>query len=239
MTSIMLHDEYDFDTVIISDVHLGSNVSEAAKLLKFLKRTRFKRLILLGDMFADLNFSRLKHNHWEVLSYLRKLSNSKTGIEIVWVFGNHDLGIVDVLSHLVGIEVVDKYVWMADNRRCIALHGHQFDPAISRWQGISDFFGWWYIQIQKVPGFKKGFPRWLDWVSTYVQNLSSIVETKALKYGKTYGYDVVCCGHTHEALHSSQDGVDYYNSGCWVKNEGTYIAFKGSIIEVIKVEDAC
>jgi UDP-2,3-diacylglucosamine pyrophosphatase LpxH len=235
MTSIMLNDEYDYDTVIISDVHLGSNVSEAAALLKFLKRTKFKKLIILGDMFADLNFSRLNSDHWAVLSYLRKLSNAKTGIQVIWVYGNHDLGLVEVLSHLVGIEVFDKYVWMADNRRCIALHGHQFDPAISRWQGISDFLSWWYLQIQKIPGFKKGFPRWLDKITTHFQNLSSVLETKALKYAKLHGYDVICCGHTHEATHTAKDGVDYYNSGCWVKQTGTYIAFKGAIIEVIQV----
>lgn len=233
--TFMLCDEYDFDTIIISDLHLGSSISEAAKLLALLKSIRFKRLILLGDMFADLNFSRLKSDHWQVLSYLRKLSNVKTGVQVIWVFGNHDLGLVDVLSHLVGIEVVDKYVWMADNRKCIALHGHQFDPAISRWQGMSDFFSWWYLQIQKIPGFKKGFPRWLDWITSYFQNLSTVVEVKALKYAHLHGYDVICCGHTHEAMHSYKDGVDYYNSGCWVKNEGTYIAIKGSNVEVIQV----
>ena len=183
-----------------------------------LKALHFKRLILLGDVFADLNFSRLNKDHWNVLSYLRKISNVKTGIEVVWVYGNHDLGLVEVLSHLVGIEVVDKYTWNIDNKRCIALHGHQFDPAISKFQGISDFFSWWYLQLQKIPGLKKGFPRWIDDITSRFQNLSSVVEDRALKYAKLHGYDVICCGHTHEARHSFLDGVDYYNSGCGAVN---------------------
>jgi UDP-2,3-diacylglucosamine pyrophosphatase LpxH len=227
----------EYDTVIISDVHLGSRVSNCELLLSLLKKIKFKRLIILGDMFADLNFSRLKSDHWNVLSYLRRLSNVKTGVEVVWVYGNHDIGLVEVLSHLVGIEVFDKYEWIADNKRCIALHGHQFDPAISKWQVISDFFSWWYLQLQKLPWLKKGFPRWVDYITTKFQNLSSTVENRAFKYAKLHSYDVICCGHTHEAMHSSIDGVDYYNSGCWVKNEGSYIAFLGANIEVIKVGD--
>ena len=226
-----------YDTIIVSDLHLGSSTSEAQKFLDIIKNIKFKRLILLGDMFADLNFSRLKRNHWEVLSYLRQLSNVKTGIQVVWVYGNHDIGIVDVLSHLVGIDVFDKYIWNADNKKCIAMHGHQFDPAISKWQSLSNLFSWWYLQIQKIPGFKKGFPRWLDWITTKFQNLSSIVENKAIKYAKLHGYDVICCGHTHEALHSIKYGVEYYNSGCWVKNAGTYISFSGAQIDIVQVDN--
>ena len=180
-----------YDTIIISDLHLGSSISEARKCLETLKSLQFKRIILLGDMFTDLVFSRLKRDHWNVLSYLRKLSNAKTGIEVVWVYGNHDIGIVDVLSHFVGIEVFDKYAWKADNKRCIAMHGHQFDPAISKSQAISDFFSWWYLQIQKIPGLKLGFPRWLDSIAARLQNLSIVIEDRALKYAKMHGFDVI------------------------------------------------
>ncbi len=58
-----------FDTVIISDLHLGSEVSQAGAALAFLHSIRFKRLILLGDIFADLNFRRLTKEHWKFLQY--------------------------------------------------------------------------------------------------------------------------------------------------------------------------
>lgn len=47
------------ETLIVSDVHLGSAVSLAAALTHLLKNSTFKRLILLGDIFQDLDFSRL------------------------------------------------------------------------------------------------------------------------------------------------------------------------------------
>ena len=224
-----------YDTIIISDLHLGSATCEAKQLLTFLKSIHFGRLILLGDIFADLNFSRLKKDHWAVLSYFRKLSNSKRNIEIVWILGNHDIDLSLVMSHLVGIEVLDKYEWMADNKRCIAMHGHQFDLAILNWPWIADLLGWWYLQLQKVPGFKRGFPRWLDVITSHFQNLSTKVEKRAITYARAHGYDVICCGHTHDAYSVVRDGIEYHNSGCWVKEQGTCIAFVDSNIEIIQV----
>src|SRR5215467_5572416 len=115
------------DTVIISDLHLGSDISRAAEALDFLRSITFKRLILLGDIFSDLNFRRLTKEHWKFLGYIRKLSNPRHGIEVVWVEGNHDHGLAEVMSHLVGIPVYQEYAWRYGGKRHLAIHGHQFD----------------------------------------------------------------------------------------------------------------
>lgn len=52
------------DTLILSDIHLGAEVSQARQAVAMLRQHRFQRLILLGDIFADLNFRRLKKEHW-------------------------------------------------------------------------------------------------------------------------------------------------------------------------------
>ena len=62
------------DTLILSDVHLGAEVSRARDAVQMLRQQCFRRLILLGDIFADLNFGRLKKEHWQFLSFIRKLS---------------------------------------------------------------------------------------------------------------------------------------------------------------------
>src|SRR6266404_3812238 len=100
-----------WDTVIISDLHLGSDVSRAREALNFLRTRRFKRLILLGDIFSDLNFRRLTKEHWQFLSHIRKLSNPKRNVEVVWVEGNHDQGLSQLMSHLVGVPVYQQYAW--------------------------------------------------------------------------------------------------------------------------------
>jgi UDP-2,3-diacylglucosamine pyrophosphatase LpxH len=226
-----------YDTIIISDTHLGSSVSLAKELLHFLKSVKFKRLILLGDIFADLNFSRLNKEHWNVLSYLRELSNPKHKLEIVWVYGNHDADVYLLFSHLLGIEVSDRYEWMANDKKCIALHGHQFDPAIKGFPNSAAMISWWFLQLQKIPGLKIRFARWIDHITSHFQNLSKNVEDGAYKYAKLRGFDVICCGHTHKVVSSMRENIEYYNSGCWVKTVGTYITFLGNKIQVQEIDN--
>jgi UDP-2,3-diacylglucosamine pyrophosphatase LpxH len=45
-----------YDTLILSDLHLGSEISRAEQATRMLRENRFRRLILLGDIFSDLNF---------------------------------------------------------------------------------------------------------------------------------------------------------------------------------------
>src|SRR5580658_8462272 len=115
------------DTVILSDLHLGSETSRASYAVQLLRSLSFKRLILLGDIFCDLNFARLKKDHWKFLGFVRKLSNPKRGLEVVWVEGNHDSGLTQVMSHLVGVRVYQEYRWDFGGERHLAVHGHQFD----------------------------------------------------------------------------------------------------------------
>src|SRR3984893_9120985 len=120
-------DLHVYNTLILSDLHLGAETSRAREATRVLKENRFQRLILLGDIFADLNFARLTKEHWKCLGYIRKLSNPKRKIEVVWVEGNHDHGLTNIMSHLVGVRVYQDYSWQYLGLRHVAIHGHQFD----------------------------------------------------------------------------------------------------------------
>jgi hypothetical protein len=54
--------------LILSDLHLGTETSRAREATRVLKENRFERFILLGDIFADLNFARLTKEHWKSLA---------------------------------------------------------------------------------------------------------------------------------------------------------------------------
>jgi UDP-2,3-diacylglucosamine pyrophosphatase LpxH len=212
-----------FDTLIISDVHLGSEISRAQSALKLLKAGNFRRLILLGDIFSDLNFRRLKKEHWEFLSCIRKLSNPKRNIEVVWVEGNHDHGLSNLLSHLVGIPVYRQYVWEYHGVRHLAIHGHQFDRFVINNLLLSRLGEFIYLNLQKLDHKNKAFVRFLDRLNTSWLRLSDKVSSGALEYARQCGAERVFCGHTHVAMHSTKDGVSYYNSGSWVDSKCTYI----------------
>src|ERR1700756_2145499 len=139
-----------YSTLILSDLHLGAETSHAREATRVLKKTHFQRLILLGDIFADLNFARLTKDHWKFLSYIRKLSNPKRQVEVVWVEGNHDHGLTDVMSHLVGIKVYQEYVWEYGGLRHLAIHGHQFDRFVIKNVRMNYLATLFYLQLQKL-----------------------------------------------------------------------------------------
>src|SRR6266704_4520629 len=162
-----------YDTVILSDLHLGSEISRAEQATRMLRENRFRRLILLGDIFSDLNFGRLTKPHWKFLGYIRKLSNPKRGIEVVWVEGNHDRGLSQVMSHLVGIRVYQEYAWEYSGLRHLAVHGHQFDRFVSRNRVLSSFLSAFHLSLQKIAFGKKRLIGFLERFDTAWLRLSS------------------------------------------------------------------
>ncbi len=212
------------DTLILSDLHLGSELSRANEALSLLRTMRFKRLILLGDIFSDLNFRRLTKEHWEFLSYIRKLSNPKRRIEVVWVEGNHDHGLSNIMSHLVGVPVYQQYVWEYDGIRHLAIHGHQFDRFVVNNVFLSRLGEWIFHELQKLDSKSKTFTRYLDRLNTRWLRLSEKVAEGALGYAKQGNAARVFCGHTHIALDRTRDGIAYLNSGSWTDDARcTYI----------------
>ena len=225
-------DLHGYNTLILSDLHLGAETSRAREATRVLKENRFERLILLGDIFADLNFARLTKEHWKFLGYIRKLSNPKRNIEVVWVEGNHDHGLTDIMSHLVGIRVYQHYTWDYRGLRHIAIHGHQFDGfqvdriRLSQW-GTS-----LYLLLQKLDFKSKPIARMIDRLNTRWLRMSPKVAAGALNYARHQGADRIFCGHTHEALHQEKDGIQYYNAGGWVDSRLTYLTIDEQGVEI-------
>ena len=225
-------DPHVYNTLILSDLHLGADTSHAREATRVLKENRFQRLILLGDIFADLNFARLTKDHWKFLGYIRKLSNPKRRIEVVWVEGNHDHGLTNIMSHLVGVRVYQEYTWEYRGLRHIAIHGHQFDGfqvnrvRLSRW-GTS-----LYLQLQKLDFKSKPIARLIDRLNTRWLRMSPKVASGALEYARHHDADRIFCGHTHEALHVERDGINYYNSGGWVDSRLTYLTIDEQGVEI-------
>lgn len=221
-----------YNTLILSDLHLGAETSRAREATRVLKENRFERLILLGDIFADLNFARLKKEHWKFLGYIRKLSNPKRKIEVVWVEGNHDHGLADIMSHLVGVRVYQSYAWEYRGLRHLAIHGHQFDGfqvnrvRLSRW-GTS-----LYLFLQKLDFKSKPVARTIDRLNTNWLRMSPKVAAGALAYARHHHAGRVFCGHTHEALQLEENGVGYYNCGAWVGSRLTYVTVNEKGVQI-------
>lgn len=216
-------DPHSYNTLILSDLHLGAETSHAREATRVLKETRFQRLILLGDIFADLNFARLTKEHWKFLGFIRKLSNPKRKIEVVWVEGNHDHGLTDIMSHLVGVRVYQHYAWTCGGRAHLAIHGHQFDGFQVSNVRLSSLGTSLYLMLQKLDFKNKPIVRLIDRLNTRWLRMSSKVAAGALQFARQHGAERIFCGHTHQAMHLAKDGIDYYNTGGWVDSRMTYV----------------
>ncbi len=218
------------DAVILSDIHLGSDNCQAKALVEFLesiddKRLRTKRLILNGDVFDSIDFRRLKKTHWKVLSEIRKLSDD---IEVIWVAGNHD-GSAEIVSHLVGVRVVDEIIVESDGRKVLFLHGHQFDQFIERYPITTWLADTAYRLLQRLDK-SHNFAKLAKRRSKVFLRSSDKIREGAVEHAWKQGCDAVCCGHTHLAMELNQRPVSYYNSGCWTEKPCTYLILdKGQV----------
>jgi len=212
-----------YDTLILSDVHLGSECSRARDATRVLKENRFRRLILLGDIFADLNFARLTKDHWKFLGTIRKLSNPKRQVEVVWVEGNHDHGLSNLMSHLVGVKVYQEYAWTYAGLRHLAIHGHQFDRFVINNLRLNYLGTLLYLQLQKLDLKGKPVARFIDRLNTRWLRMTEKVASSALHYAHLHSFDRIFCGHTHVAMQREQNGIQYFNAGGWVDSSPTYL----------------
>jgi UDP-2,3-diacylglucosamine pyrophosphatase LpxH len=219
------------DAIIISDLHLGSEVCNDRLILEFLDAVEddalpAKQLILNGDVFDSWDFRRLKKKHWKILSRLRSMSDHRT---IIWIGGNHD-GPADLISHLLGLNVADTYVLESGGRSILVMHGHQFDSFIDAHPLLTKFADFFYFWLQKIDK-SVAIARKVKKASKIFLRCTEIIKRKALAYAQKRSFTVVCLGHTH--LYAEDEGpIGYYNSGCWTEGHGSYLAVKDGVVQL-------
>ncbi len=213
------------NTLILSDIHLGSEVSRADKALQILQSYSFNRLILLGDIFDDLNFKRLKKGHWNFLSYVRKLSNPKRNIEVIWVEGNHDEGLSEIMALMIGIDILKEYIWEVNGKKILAIHGHQFDRFLNENVIISNIASFIYDRLQRLGSENQTIARYVKKKSKGWLRLAGKIAHGAIDYAKNKNVNAVICGHTHiqtdEPIEAKS--IQYYNTGCFTDVPSSYI----------------
>lgn len=226
------------DAIVISDLHLGSDNCEAEALVRFLESLRSgerptRRLILNGDVFDSIDFRRLKRRHWKVLSLIRKMSDA---LEIVWINGNHD-GPSDIVSHLLGVDVVDEFTIESGDRRILFLHGHRFDRFIEKHKFTTWFADWIYRILQRLDP-SHGFARWAKRSSKIFLRCAAKIEEDSKAYARSKDCEAVCCGHTHVAAENREGDVQYFNGGCWTEKPCHFLIVENGFVSLKSFNDS-
>lgn len=223
--------QFKTHTLIISDLHLGSKVSRSKRATTFLKNFQFKKLILLGDMFEDLNFGHLKESDWKFLSAIGEISKTH---KVIWVEGNHDQGIVHIFANLTNARVRKAYQWKYQGKKYLAMHGHQFDNFLINNEFLGFVANQAYNILQLIDFKDKRLSRFVKGKSKGWLRLSKKVAQRALLYAKLKGVDYIICGHTHKTLKKRSGETRYYNCGCWTDVPSGYITIDKDVIKINK-----
>ncbi len=219
-------------TLIISDIHLGSKVSHADKVIEMLKKASFKKLILMGDIFESLDFERLKDSGWQLLAVIGEISKKK---KVRWIEGNHDAGLTKIFAALTGAKAYKSYQWQYRKKKYLAIHGHQFDYFLVNNVFLSYLATAVYNFIQAIDFKDRRMTQFIKSKNKGWLRLSAQVADRALIYARLKGADVVFCGHTHRTDEKKRGRVHYYNSGCWTDSPCTFITLDEDKIEIRKI----
>ncbi|MDA8420634.1 MAG: UDP-2,3-diacylglucosamine diphosphatase [Pseudomonadota bacterium] len=240
-----------YNTIWISDVHLGLKCSRAEFLLDFLKHTESDHLYLVGDMIDFWCMKRTAYwspLHSQVIQAV--LDKAARGTRVIYVPGNHDEIFRDYTGTLFGgVQIVSDAVHCtADGRRFLVLHGDEFDGVVkhSRWLAVLGSHAYdrlltlnrWFNLARR----RLGFPYWS--LSAYlkhkVKNAVRFItdfEAAVVREARKRHFDGVICGHIHRAQIEMRDGILYCNDGDWVESCTALVERKDGSLAVIHWAD--
>jgi UDP-2,3-diacylglucosamine pyrophosphatase LpxH len=234
-------DKKQADVILISDIHLGANYCHADELIAMLESWKFKKLILVGDVFQHGDFDRLHkmdrfdRSHWKVLSYFRQLTDPAFGVEVIWIEGNHDWKVLDIVGAMLGINIYDEYIWEFGGKKFIAIHGHQFDLRLPEGEFISRLGQNIYLLLQRY--FQYSVTRFISKIGKKFSRSTEFVRKGAMAYALSKHCDYVFCGHTHKPESFSEvienKTVSYFNCGTWADSDKlTFITITGTDVAI-------
>ena len=221
-----------FRTIWISDIHLGTTGCQAARLLEFLQATESETLYLVGDIIDGWQLKRRWYwdqTHNNVVQNV--LKKAKKGTEVIFVPGNHDEAIRQVINlDFGGIRIRDELVHVtANGKRMLVLHGDRFDGVIAcaKWLAyVGDSLYTMILKFNQVYNkwrARAGLPYWSlsQYLKLKVKNAVSYItsfEQALAAEARRKGVDGVICGHIHKPEIRDIDGITYCNDGDWVES---------------------
>ncbi len=213
--------------VVISDLHLGNPFSRAkentVQFLSWARRHGYD-VCINGDGFeiAQVSFAKLARDVPEVLHALK--AHTKSGKNIYYVVGNHDIVFENFLNDWGGFKVA-PFLNLRSHGQLIRIeHGHLYDPLFVKNPELYEFLTWLAGFALKVhPSFYKLWIKLEILQSRFKSSEKKGIEGEhenflnAAEELMARGFDDVIFGHTH---HIGQvvmsENKKYLNPGSWL-----------------------
>ena len=237
-----------YRSVFISDIHLGTKMSQADELLEFMKTFDCEKIYLVGDIIDCWAMSKKKiwsQFHSDVIQKL--LRRARKGVEIVYIPGNHDEMLREYCDAEFGhIILVQECIHVGiDGKLYLVTHGDQFDVVIKNAKWVAHLGSWAYdvsIDIGRWVSRARSFFNMAQWsLSSYLKhtvkesvNFIGDYEETLTGYVKSKGLNGIICGHIHYANIRDIDGITYMNCGDWVESCTALVEHHNGSFEIIK-----
>ncbi len=238
---------FDFRTVWISDIHLGTKDCKAKELLEFIKHCRAKKIYLVGDIIDGWALKKRwfwPQEHNDVIQKL--LRQARKGTEVIFIPGNHDEFARQFCGlNFGGIQVRHDDVHVtADGKKLWVTHGDLYDNIMqyARWIAFlgdrAYTFALWLNRAFNRIRLKLNYPYWS--LSQYLKHkvkaaVSCITafEDLLIREAKIKQCDGVVCGHIHKAELRIIDHITYANDGDWVESMTALIENHDGSLQII------
>jgi UDP-2,3-diacylglucosamine pyrophosphatase LpxH len=198
-----------FDTVVISDLHLGARNARPEDLLRFL------------DWVDDPRLRGLEHAHARAFEALRDFARTH---RVTWICGNHDPH-ATWWRGVLGIEAQQELVCDFGGQGYLICHGHRWDsslqlpaPIIAAADGIYHACQWLDPSHRLARRLKRGSKCFCRVVESLRRHAISEARERRLAG--------VILGHSHVASDVQSDGVHYLNSGCWTERPAGFVGVR-------------
>jgi UDP-2,3-diacylglucosamine pyrophosphatase LpxH len=203
-----------YDTVFISDVHLGTPRCDTERFYNFLKNLKTKKLVLVGDIIdihcMEKYNTRWAKNHTKCVHQILNLV--KKGTEVVYILGNHEAEIRRYCDfEHKNFRMVDEYVHEdSKGNKFLCVHGDKYSEYSSgSWKQLMFNKGYELITplslfLEKFFRFSlvyalKNTVRGKNYINRYETDILSFCVQRDRKYNG------VICGHIHHG------NVRYFN----------------------------
>ena len=243
---------FNFRTVWISDVHLGTADSKVDELLFFLDNMNCENLFLVGDIIDFEYMGQSKKGQWntkhtQVIGKIASLS--KAGINVYYILGNHDSilnGSIQTLKLWFNVHNRFEY-HTKSQKRILVCHGDEFEPVHAKklLKKIGSLGYKLLLCLDRVTNFFRAIVKLPYWspCNALKNKLSSVKKyisdyEKAVIVGaKREGFDGVICGHIHSANRIYEEGFVYLNCGDWVEECSAVVEQKNGQLKIIKLSE--
>jgi UDP-2,3-diacylglucosamine pyrophosphatase LpxH len=238
---------FQYRTIWLSDIHLGTRGCKAEYLLDFLRHNDAPTIYLVGDIVDGWRLRRSWYwpqTHNDIVQKL--LRKARKGTRIVYVPGNHDEWLREYAPLAFGaVEVVEEAVHVtADGRRLLVMHGDWFDLVVTqaRWLALLGDSAYtlalWvnhhFNKIRRVLGYEYwSLSAFLKLkVKNAVQYIGSFADA-LLDEARRRELDGVVCGHIHHAEIRDLGGLLYCNDGDWVESCTALVEHFDGALEIV------